>query len=710
MNIEEANEILGLKPGASEGERHDAFRRLQTKLEDKLARAPTPGLKEKYRASLLKLEAAIETLELATDSGDLPALRPDYDSEAPAPEEPARDLSRTESAPAATGKRRPAPSREALPATAGGHRKEIILCSLIVLLMIAGGVTWWFAYESPRRAEVAELVRSAQGYEEQGKLEKSLKIFEQALAIKSSDREAKDGFNRVTTQLERIAEEALREQEREAAEIARQVERLLVAARMDQSMEKWVEALAGFQKTLSLDPQNAEAREAVTRLEKLLEHARGGVVVKTEPGGATVRLGGQGEDISPATYVGLKLGGYPVEIEKKGYDPTKKEVLVRKDQTTVLGPVRLNRSKGAVVIKSEPEGMSYSLTRVRSDVSSDRPFEQRSGRTPAVEADLATGVYQVSIQRQGWPIYRRNIQVNRDDKETVSTRFAQGTVAINSDPTGIEVRSTSGMLLGKTPLRKSLPTGSHRFTLKRPGHELVLVSLMVEADKEAVAMVKEWKEAKSSYSHARFQSPSTKSRVYMGSYGGITCITALQWLSNGSNERISGAVFVPSINKEYRIIGDNYAQGKLSVELWEGGNKVTSGRLDKTRPGANVVWTGTLLNGQTLQFSRSLSRSSSSFNSNYHGTSGGSGISVSLKWNTDRSVTGSMRNRSTGVTHNLYGDNSVEGFLYLDEMTGNRLSARILLNKTRVNGAIVWSGTRYQVDSIATSHFRMQKH
>lgn len=711
MKIEVAYEILGLKSDASEAERHETFRRLQAKLEDKLGKAPTPGLKEKYRASLLKLEQAIEVIELSSDGGDLPMLRPDYDradndvdtevDAASAPDSESSESKREQKSKSAPKVSQPRPVN-----SSGGNRKEILVGVLVVLLIIAAGAGWWFGYEAPRRLEVAELVEKAEGYEEKEKWDQALKVYDRALAVKSSARAAKDGWERVTNQLERIESEIKREQEREASELARNVERLLVAARMDQSQEKWVDALAGYQKVKSMDAANAEANEAVSRLEKLLEHARGSVVVKTEPGGATVRLGGRGEDISPANYEDLKLGGYSVEVEKNGYDPLKKEVLVRKDQTSVLGPLRLSRSEGALLIKSDPEGMEYVVLRVRSDVSSDKEFESRKGRSPAVEADLPTGTYQVKIIRSGWPDYRRNVQVVRDKKVEVSTAFSQGSVLVESDPTGVEVRSSTGAFLGATPYRANIATGSHTFTLTRPDHQKEQVRVVVNADREAKAKVSDWKEVKSApvlsgisdsllKSQIASRASSVRSKVYLGKYGSSTCITVLQWLPN---DKISGAVFLPKAGRELRIYGDNYQEGKLKVELWESGKQISTGRLSKSRSGSNkIVWGGAMGSGIYLQFSRVLSRSSSSFNSSYSGKVGSSSISANLHWASDRTVSGKYRSRSTGNSYALYGDNSVEGFLYLDEMTNGVLSARILLGKERQNGGIVWSGTLFNV-------------
>jgi len=80
MKPEDAIKILGLLEGATEKEREGAFKSQRAKLEQKLAQAPTPGLQNKYREALRRLEEAYETLELTGEESDLPALRPDFSS------------------------------------------------------------------------------------------------------------------------------------------------------------------------------------------------------------------------------------------------------------------------------------------------------------------------------------------------------------------------------------------------------------------------------------------------------------------------------------------------------------------------------------------------------------------------------------------------------------------------------------------------------
>ncbi|MDP4847840.1 MAG: hypothetical protein NWR51_11345 [Akkermansiaceae bacterium] len=77
---------------------------------------------------------------------------------------------------------------------------------------------------------------------------------------------------------------------------------------------------------------------------------------------------------------------------------------------------------------------------------------------------------------------------------------------------------------------------------------------------------------------------------------------------------------------------------------------------------------------------------------------GSSAVTVTLDWKSDGKVSGSYSSQTSGKTYRLAGDNTVEGFLYLDEFGQDGLSARMLLAKSNANGKIAWAGTLFNVD------------
>lgn len=75
MSPTEAAKLLDLPADASPEHFEARFHELRTKLEEKIGKAPTPGLKAKYRESLDEITSAFETLTLAADSSALPVLK-----------------------------------------------------------------------------------------------------------------------------------------------------------------------------------------------------------------------------------------------------------------------------------------------------------------------------------------------------------------------------------------------------------------------------------------------------------------------------------------------------------------------------------------------------------------------------------------------------------------------------------------------------------
>ena len=71
----DAAQLLDLPADATPEQLEARFHELRSKLEEKIGKAPTPGLKAKYRETLDAITQAFETLTLAADSSSLPVLR-----------------------------------------------------------------------------------------------------------------------------------------------------------------------------------------------------------------------------------------------------------------------------------------------------------------------------------------------------------------------------------------------------------------------------------------------------------------------------------------------------------------------------------------------------------------------------------------------------------------------------------------------------------
>lgn len=196
-----------------------------------------------------------------------------------------------------------------------------------------------------------------------------------------------------------------------------------------------------------------------------LASARGSIVVKTEPNGATVKVGDAPTQTAPAVFSDLKLGRYPVQIFREGYEPKTVSVEVKENQPSDLGTVTLSRSKGSLKITTNPPGLAYEM---RSETN---PFQPISGTTPMQARDFDTGSYDIKVIRQGWPQQIRSCVVARGELKEAFFDFTGADVTIASTPPGAAVLRDKEQL-GLTPLSlKDQPPGEIKYVLALAGYE-----------------------------------------------------------------------------------------------------------------------------------------------------------------------------------------------------------------------------------------------
>jgi TonB family protein len=212
-----------------------------------------------------------------------------------------------------------------------------------------------------------------------------------------------------------------------------------------------------------------------------LANARGTLVIRTEPAGASVTVGTLAPRPAPATFNDIKIGKYPVTISFLHHDEVKMDVEVNENATTEPPVVRLARITGTIEIASEPVGASYELR--PANVMVVPPDARRTGQTPATLNDLVAGEYTVTITRDGWPAHTENVTVGRNTSAKVAWTFQNGIVKISSTPDGASV-TRNGTRLGVTPLTLAdqMP-GDVRFDLTLPEHEPASVSGRIESGK-----------------------------------------------------------------------------------------------------------------------------------------------------------------------------------------------------------------------------------
>jgi serine/threonine protein kinase len=272
-------------------------------------------------------------------------------------------------------------------------------------------------------------------------------------------------------------QEALeKEKEAEAETAADAVKKAQLEADAQKAAEA-AEALRTQQEQAEAEKEK-QAQAAAAEAERLA-NARGGLMVKTDPEGATVTLGGTDVQTSPATFKDEKLGTYPIHITLDGYEPVDQTAEIKENEFTDLGTIALPHSKGSLQITTAPTGLDYTISQNGTVVS--------SGQTPATVRDLPTGSYDVSIKKGDWEL-KNSVTIQRNETATYTPDFSTGSFSITSDPPGASV-TANGQDLGKTPLvLNNLRPGYYVFGLTFMGYNAASVTGVVKAnDTQAIS-------------------------------------------------------------------------------------------------------------------------------------------------------------------------------------------------------------------------------
>jgi formylglycine-generating enzyme required for sulfatase activity len=267
-------------------------------------------------------------------------------------------------------------------------------------------------------------------------------------------------------------EQARIETERQQAESVRlEAERLAEAQRIE---------------TARIAAEQEAERQRIAAEQARLAAARGGVIVRTNPAGAEVRVGAVALEISPLTLRDQRLGKYPVRVRLEGYEDWDGEVEVKENDFAEMNVV-LVRSTGTMTLTSEPGGLEAEVVG-RVVPNAPPPAARQTVRTPQ-ELKLPTGHYEVTFRRSGWPDQMRTLEVKRNRSVSAAADFVPGSLELTSTPSGAEVWS-GGQAVGTTPYRvaEALP-GRYDYEIKLKGYQMATAILTVNARQPARASV-----------------------------------------------------------------------------------------------------------------------------------------------------------------------------------------------------------------------------
>ena len=429
MSPTDAAKLLELPTDATPEQLEARFLELRRKLEDKIAKAPTPGLQAKYRESLAEITTAFETLTLAADSSSLPVAQK---SQASSP---------------AAGGGVPSPRAgsdsglrsqvSGLPTRRKSGGKEFALVAIIAAVVLAGG--GWFVIKT--RAENAEKARIAA----EQKAEADRQVEETRLAAEAKKKAEEE-------EKIRVAAAAKAEAER-LDKLGAQVRITLAEAKLkweqvekqERDAERDLSELKNQERSLR-DGNEGRRRELVARIAVHSKYVQWlSAFLSTHPV--------KNAQVRATEFISSRLIDEAVTASAGLHDligKAQQEIDARKPKEDDL--------YGSVVIVTEPAGVPWKL--------SDAFGNTVSGNTPGTADRVAAGPATVFLQRPDWEESQLTVSVTAGKATRAEFAYRPASLQFTSGPSGAEVL-LDGKPAGRTPLTlANLPHRSYSIEIR----------------------------------------------------------------------------------------------------------------------------------------------------------------------------------------------------------------------------------------------------
>ena len=449
MTPTEAARLLELDSAATPEQLEARFLEVRAKLEDKIAKAPTPGLKAKYRASLEEITTAFEILTLAGDSSALPVLQRSSNVAAASAVAGVGGAG-VESSSSATSPMSGPPATKT-PKSGGG--KEFLIVALIaVAALVAGG--WWVV---KTRAENAEKARLA--------AEMKIEAERKAAAEKAEqERKAEEA---------RLAAEAKRKTEEE------EKARVAAAAKAEQERLEKVLGQTSAQLVnlrIAWEAFEQEVRKAERRLAELRSEERN--LAKGSSGPELARLRAE---IAAQTSFSEWLESQQARHEAKVLRAQAEAMIsVRQfdeaariaaqaaaaqsalDRDTIAARTEMLALTAALEVDIKPAAAEWVLT--------DAYGVKHRGKGSAEFKEMPLGPMVLETSLPGYQPKRIEAVLNRDQPSVLAHEFQPPVLRVDSVPQGAKI-TLDGKQFGVTPATIEWPgEGEVKLALKLRGH------------------------------------------------------------------------------------------------------------------------------------------------------------------------------------------------------------------------------------------------
>jgi len=184
-------------------------------------------------------------------------------------------------------------------------------------------------------------------------------------------------------------------------------------------------------------------------------------LIASEPD-VEVFVDGDDKGRAPVTVNDLKAGEHIVGARKKAFRPQEQTVRVAAGESAIVN----------FKLEAAPPDRPHAALKVQSTIPNAEVFLDGSslGRAPVDRADLDPGKHYVSVHRDGYSDFKREIVLQENQAVTlVADLSASGSLRILSTPEGAEVR-LDGELIGRTPVVHDASAGDHVVEFKLKGY------------------------------------------------------------------------------------------------------------------------------------------------------------------------------------------------------------------------------------------------
>ena len=184
-------------------------------------------------------------------------------------------------------------------------------------------------------------------------------------------------------------------------------------------------------------------------------------IIANEPD-VEVFIDGEDKGKAPVTMTDTRPGEHIVGGRKKGFKPQEQTVRVASNENAIV----------SFRMEVAPPDWPHGGLKVQSTIPNAEVFLDGSslGRAPVDRNDLDPGKHYVSVHRDGYTDFKREIMLVENQAVTlVADLSATGSLRILSTPEGAEVR-LDGELIGRTPVVHDASAGNHVVEFRLKGY------------------------------------------------------------------------------------------------------------------------------------------------------------------------------------------------------------------------------------------------